>query len=82
MEINPAKYYNLSELLDFIPWIESLPALRRWVELDRRTNNYLKAVKYVGKGTSGTRYHILGENIIQYLVQAEEGKLEQQLTHK
>ena len=74
-KVNPVKYYNIQEVMEFFPWIHSLPMTARWVETDRNTNNYLKAV-INGRGT-GKRYYILGENIIKYLAQADEQGLVQ-----
>lgn len=68
--IDPNKYYNLSEFLEFVPWVKTLRALARWVDADMITENRLRAIKK-GSGT-GTRYFIKGENIIQYLANIED----------
>jgi len=73
--IDPKKFYSLREMLPFVPWIKSLSTLRRWVLSDRKTNNYLKA-QIIGEGV-GKRYLILGENIINYLAQADDQGLNQ-----
>jgi hypothetical protein len=68
-KIHPNRFYNLTELLPYIPWIKSLPTLANLVDADMKTENNLKAIK-VGSG-SGARYHIKGENIIKFLAKAE-----------
>lgn len=72
-QVDPKKYYNLTELLEYTPWIKSLPTLAKWVDADMDADNILKAVK-VGEG-SGTRYHIKGENIINFLAKVDDGSL-------
>lgn len=71
-KIDPKRFYNLTETLEFIPWIQSIFTLRKWIESDMKTNNYLGVIRRrTGTGT-GVRYHIKGDNIINYLAIAED----------
>ena len=54
-------------------WIDSLPTLRRWVVLDSKKNNYLKAEK-VGEGLK-TRYYFQKANVDEFVRAYEKMEL-------
>ncbi len=75
IDIDREKFYTANEILanDFFPWVKSIRSVINWIEKDMKGENILKTTKY-GEDT-GTRYLIKGENLINYIVQFEDGSL-------
>lgn len=74
--IDPDRWYTLTDLVaeNLFPWCgEDIRRYRGMVQADQKGDNHLKAV-VIGKGFS-TRYQIKGKNIIQFIAQFEEGKV-------
>lgn len=74
-KLDPNKYYSLEELkrMEAFSWCRSAWARRKVVERDAKKDNYLKAiVSYEGRGT---KYKILGANIIKFIKAVESGKV-------
>jgi hypothetical protein len=70
--IDETKYYSLAQIIEnkYIPWIGSIPTLRKWVKRDEQL------FKTISKGVGfGRRYFIKGSALVEVLKLAEEGKL-------
>lgn len=70
--IDNEKYYSLSQIIKdgHIPWIKSLPTLRRWIKKDE---TLFKTIT-TGDGSS-RRYFIRGSAIKNVLSLAKDGQL-------
>lgn len=66
-KIEKEKWYKLTEIvaLGLIPWCKDIKTIRKWVLKDKSQDNLLK-INVVGRGKK-TRYHILGDNLNQYI---------------
>lgn len=71
--IDPDKWYSLSEMVEAktFAWCRNIATYRKYVLADRAANNYMKAV-ITGEGRQRV-YRIKGKNIINYLVNVEDG---------
>lgn len=72
-KIDPERWYSLSEMVELhlFEWCVHIATYRRYIHADRQARNFLKAV-IMGSGRQRT-YRIKGENIINYLVNVEDG---------
>lgn len=72
-KIDPNKWYSLTEIvqLGFFPWAKTIKGVRRWVNIDKKGRNKMKAT-IVGEGNL-KRYHIKGKSIIEFLACVEDG---------
>lgn len=73
-EINPEQWYTLKDLQEqkLVAHIrKSLHGISKMVQADKMNRNLLKAA-IIGRGTN-TRYKIKGRNLIQFLVNWEDG---------
>ena len=73
--IEPERWYTLSEIVEehLFPWCKNIATYRRFVLADRKAHNFLKTI-IIGEGKGRqTKYRIRGGNIINYLVNVEDG---------
>ena len=79
--IEKEKYYTLNEIIKkkLIPWVKSLPTLSRWVNKDIKNGGQLFKAIVRGDGI-GKRYLIKGESLIEFINQADTGKLQNPIT--
>jgi len=71
--IEPNKWYTLSEMVGarLFHWCKDIATYRRFILADREARNLLKTV-IIGEGRQ-SKYQIKGKNIINYLVNVEDG---------
>lgn len=74
-KLEPNEYYSLEQLkrMKAFSWCRSAWARRKVVERDAKKDNYLKAI-VSGEGR-GTKYKILGANVIKFIKAVESGKV-------
>jgi len=74
-KINPSEWYTMQDLVKrrMFPWSKSYSSIKNFVISDRKTKNILKAT-ITGSG-NGTKYHIKGENIINFVRAFESGEV-------
>mgnify|MGYP001608873143 CR=1 FL=1 len=67
MEKKVSKTISLHQIYKkgLIPWIQSLPTLKKWIERDIKGNNILKTVVVITKKSK--RYYFLERNINLYV---------------
>jgi hypothetical protein len=72
-KIERDKLYTIIDIVrdQIFPWCSSFATCRKWIIADRQAKNYLKAV-IIGEGRN-RRFHIKGENIINFLKHVEDG---------
>ena len=69
------KYLTLAQLNKSgrIWWIKSIPTLKRWIKIDQKNRNLLKAI-IVDNGKT-VRYYFLQQNVENYIREFEKGKV-------
>ena len=69
------KYLTLAQLKKSgrIWWIKSIPTLKRWIKIDQKNRNLLKAI-IVDNGKT-VRYYFLQQNVENYIREFEKGKV-------
>lgn len=74
VKIDPEEWYSLFDVSEFglFPWCTDIRTVRKWVNLDKKKKNVLKAV-IQGEGR-GTKYQIKGENIQKFITAVESGQ--------
>lgn len=74
-KIDPDAWYSLQDIVreKMFGWAKSFSTVRRVVELDMQGKNILKAM-IQGEGRA-KKYQFKGENIINFIKQAESGKI-------
>ncbi len=75
--MNKKEYMSMREVLKRIWWIRSFATLRKWVERDHNTSNFLQSIR-VGQGR-GTRYYFKKEIVEEYVRKFEKGELFQSI---
>lgn len=72
-KIDPERWYGLLDIVTegLFPWARNVKTVRKWVMLDKKGKNILKA-KIVGEEKQ-LRYHIKGKNIVAFVANMENG---------
>jgi menaquinone-dependent protoporphyrinogen IX oxidase len=74
-KIKPQEYYSMQKIVQgkLFPWAKTYPTVRKFVEHDQQTGNFLKAI-ISGEGNA-KKYRFKGENIIKFINAVESGKV-------
>ena len=72
--IDPKRFYTLGEIVreGIISGIDTIPKASRLVQTDAITNKVLRAQR-LPRGEFGVQYKVRGSNIIQFLIQRDNG---------